>query len=256
MCSTSSKSAKSAAATCARSERLLLLAAALLAATASAEPEVPVGGFSAINTTHQHRMAAAMRARVARVESQPERKPDDAFAPTLQSCFAVPLGPRRVVALSLLAPAAEVRIIGPGGALRARAVLRDDVRRVAIFEAEAPLSTIGLLVPPPLPASARKRGMDVFSLTDTGPGAATIAASLLDVPELEEYEGHPRISVKLHAGMPVFDNRLRWLGYSRVVAWDVDRFMIIPPEKVDAAIAAASAPPPRPKKPARPWWAK
>ena len=77
--------------------------------------------------------------------------------------------------------------------------------------------------------------MNVFALVSTDEHAGVVHGVVTHTGAMAEYEGHPRVDLKLAGGMPVFDERARLIGYSRVVAWDVDRFMLVPYEKIVSA---------------------
>ncbi|MEO1337446.1 MAG: hypothetical protein AAFV29_17510, partial [Myxococcota bacterium] len=132
----------------------------------------------------------------------------------------------------------------------------DTPRRVALFRTEKPLASIGLKSSQPLDRDKRQVDADVFALVNTDPGAGVLQGVITQVGREPEYEGHPRTSLELSFGMPVFDAYTRWVGFARAVAWDRDRQMLIPPDKVRLARTATAAPAAAPEKPSRPWWAR
>ncbi|MBK6683519.1 MAG: hypothetical protein IPG45_03535 [Deltaproteobacteria bacterium] len=174
--------------------------------------------------------------------------------------YGVPWGERRVVLLApLLDRAKKVWIKGPKGELPAQVILMDPVRRVAILETKVPLLQVGLRNVPVREKRERKVDDEVFALVSTAQESGVVYGVITQDGTDPEYEGHPRIDLKLDSGMPVFDDTARFVGYSRVVAFDQDRFMLITPEMIRGAqTATASAfrkPAPEDGK-KRPWWAR
>lgn len=204
------------------------------------------------------RMADRLRTHVPYLEITMRPEPGQPLADETIDGFGVAWGPRRIVCLSFLAEgAAEIRVRGPRGTTRARAILRDVERRVAVLETAEPLASIGLVVPPLAPPTSRALDAEVFALVGTTLEAHVLVGHVLDVGDEAELEGHPRVSLKLMRGMPVFDDRARFVGYARAVAWDRDTAMIVTPEHIQAASTATTAAR-APKKAAReePWWVR
>jgi hypothetical protein len=175
--------------------------------------------------------------------------------------YGVVLAEGVVVALSfLLQDAASVTLVGPKGRGPARVALVDTPRRVAVLVPEVPLAQLGLYpVAGEVPATERALDMPVFALTATLDLSGVLQGVLTELGEQLELEGHPRSDLVLERGMPVFDARARLVGYARAVAWDRDRSMLVPPEKIKAARTATAAPPrpPPTQRTARPpWWAR
>ncbi len=204
------------------------------------------------------RMAERLRTHVPYLEVTLRKEPGQPLAEETVDGFGIAWGPRRIVCLAhLVEGAAEIRVRGPRGTTTARAILRDLERRVAILETAEPLASIGLQVPPLAPASSHALDAQVFALVGTSLESHVLIGHVLDVGDQEELEGHPRVSLGLTRGMPVFDERARLVGYARAVAWDRDTAMIVTPEHIRAASTATTAAR-APKKPTReePWWVR
>lgn len=201
-----------------------------------------------------------LRARVAEIRIEVDVPPDLPLLSDQEIAYGVVIDPRTVVCVAQLLDRAErIEIVGPTGAVSAVRVLDDRTARIALLEAERPLSSVGLEVSPPLPKAEREMDAAVFALISTTPDATTLSGVIADPGLKPEHEGHPTTSLRLTRGMPIFDARLRWLGLSRTLAWDPQKDLVIPPEMVDAArerhraeIRKRSQPP----APQRPWWAK
>lgn len=232
--------------------RWLLLALLLVPRAAVAETV-----YSALDATSLDKMSGVLARHVAYLEILPKRAASP-MSPEPRNGYAAAIEPDLLVALSHLVDDAEkIEVIGPRGRLLAEAVLVDRERRVALLRTSEPLAKIGLLPAPLAPIAERKRDMELFALVSTEGASGVMHAVITEEGDIPEYGGFPRIDLKLSAGMPVFDNRARLVGYSRVLAWDHDRYMIVPLEKVTAArtsTGASSAP--AEKKPERPWWAR
>ncbi len=225
----------------------------LLATTAHAEER----RYRSLVSRDMDALSSVLRRHVAYLTIEPKRG-DSPISPVARNAYAAVLEPQRLVALAHLVDDADaIHVKGPKGSLVAKVVLMDKKRRVAILETTAGLDTIGLF-PAPRSTAERKIDMELFALISTEGESGVLHTVLTHKGDIPEYEGHPRIDLKLTAGMPVFDDRAHLFGYSRVLAWDSDRFMVVPLEKVDAArtsTGAAAAPPP-PKAPEKPWWAR
>jgi hypothetical protein len=173
--------------------------------------------------------------------------------------YGIAWGKDRVAVLAPVVDGAKkIRVLGPKRIpLEAELLLYDPNRRVAILGTKRPLADTGL-VKPRIAPKRRKEDDEVFALIATSAESGVVFGVITDTGEQPEYEGHPRVDLKLERGMPVFDERARFVGYSRVVAFDQDRYMLITPEQIlsaQTATSAASLPkPPDPSK--KPWWSK
>jgi len=216
--------------------------------------------YDPMSTADQEAMAKRLLLHVPSLEIEVDDAHSTVWAENPRTGYGVVLSPRRVVCLShLVQGATHVTIVGPKGRGPAQVVLLDHERRVAILEPKVALHSLGLLpVAGVVAKPERSVDMPVFALVSTLDLSGVSQGVLTHLGTLQEYQGFPRIDLKLTRGMPVFDQRARLLGYSRVVAWDTDRFMIIPQEMIQAArtSSAARAQPAPPKKESRPWWAK
>lgn len=230
----------------------------LLLAALAAAPGAP-RRYSQLAIKDMEELAPVLRSQVAEVRV--ELFPDGPILGEDERIgYGVPWGERRVVMLApLLERAKKIWIKGPKGEQPARMILMDPVRRVAILETKAPLLQVGLRNVPTREKRERKVDDEVFALISTAPESGVVYGVITQDGTEPEYEGHPRIDLKLDHGMPVFDDTARFVGYSRVVAFDQDRFMLITPEMIrDAQTATASAsrkPAPADEK-KRPWWAR
>lgn len=155
------------------------------------------------------------------------------------SGYGVVIGERLIAALCFVVRGAdEIHVVGIGDrALDAQIVRFDLERRVALIETREPLATVGLSPSKLAPRASRVEEQPVFALTDTGEAPSILEGTVLDEGDQEEYEGQIRTSFALTAGMPVFDGRGRFVGYSRFVSWDVDKFMLVPGSAVSAVRA-------------------
>lgn len=239
---------------------LIMLCAALCLA-AKPPPELDAARvYDPMSTADQEAMAKRLLLHVPLLEITIDEAQDTVFGENPRTGYAVVLSDRRVACLShLLQGALSVTLVGPKGRLPARVLLVDHERRVGILEPQGDLHKIGLYpITGVVPKKQREVDMTLFALVSTLELAGVSQGVLTHQGTLIEYQGFPRVDLKLDRGMPVFDRRARLVGYSRVVAWDVDRFMIIPPEMIQAArtSSAARARPAPPKKASRPWWAK
>lgn len=192
-------------------------------------------------TDHQdrERMARALLPRVAYISAKPRPKKDDAFRHERRDGFGVALAPRRVVCLAFIVErAASIQIRGPSGQTTPAKVLLYDVeRRVAVLEPEREVSQLGLEVVTPAWAKDRSLDQPLFALTAvTEP--FLLDGVLTDAGEADELGGLLMSDLKLAYGMPVFDDRARFVGYSRAVEWDTNRLLLISPEVIEAARTA------------------
>lgn len=223
-----------------RSSALLCLALLGLPRHASAQPERPLDP-----SDHQdrERMATILLRRVAHVVAKPRPRKTDAFRHERRDGFGVAVGPRRVVCLSFIVERAEsVTVRGPNGQKAgAKVILYDVERRVAVLEPDRDVAALGLEVVTPARAPERSLDQPLFALS------ATVEPFLLDgvltdVGAADELEGLLMSDLKLAGGMPVFDDRARFVGYSRAVEWDQNRLLLISPEVIEAARTATRTP--------------
>ena len=93
-------------------------------------------------------------------------------------------------------------------------------------------------------------------------GATTLIFSIIlmlvgtvtDDGSAPELEGHVRTTLRLSAGMPVFDESARLLGYARTAVWDHEKTLLVTPAQVEAARTATRAVAKSPAPQAPPWW--
>ncbi len=215
--------------------------------------------YRAVDTGDMDALAKRLLTHVADLRVVPQKRKDQ--LEDERSGYGVVLESKRIATLPhLVENAQRIEVRGPTGTfLVARVVLLDPERRVALLETGAPLGQLGLA--PALPALAKTRAvnMDLFALVATTPGAGVVHGVLTHLGTEPEHEGNLRGDLALERAMPAFDDRARFVGYGRRVAFDTDRFLLVPPELInDAKTATASAPrpgasaPPQP----RPWWAR
>ena len=230
-----------------------MLALGVAAGPASSADSRP---YSALSTTDLDALAPVLRTRVATLRMVIPPPPGQLSDPE-RIVFGVVVDPRTVATVAQLCKGAtEIEVIGPKGRLKAKMPLIDMERRVALIRTGKPLIDIGLVVSPPLAVKDRQENAEVFALVSTSPGAGVMHGVITQVGLQPEYEGHPRTTIDLAAGMPVFDAYTRWVGYARTVAWDRDRRMLIPPDKVTLARTSTAPSAPAVEKPKRPWWAR
>lgn len=214
--------------------------------------------YDPLDTTDQSALAKQLLLHVPLLEVELEPTTDNLLQENPRTGYAAVLSPSRVICLSFLVKdAKKVTLVGPKGRVEARVLYADDETRVAMLKPEGDIARAGLVpVSGWVPPSAREVDMPVFALVSTLELAGVAQGVLTQLGKLEEYEGFLRVDLKLHRGMPVFDQRARLLGFSRVVAWDTDRFMIVPPEKLRATKTATGAARPPQRTETTPWWAK
>ncbi len=177
---------------------------------------------------------------------------------TFRDGYGVVLSGRQIACLAFVVEGhTRVEVTGPNGqSTLASVVLYNAERRVAILKSHHPLSRLGFETPASVTKSERRQGMDVFALVSIAAGSGVVHGVLTHLGDAPEYEGHPRIDLKLRLGMPVFDNRARFVGYARHVAWDQDPFMLITPEMISGVQTATAAASGQQREPRRPWWAQ
>lgn len=239
-------------------------AAAVLALALAAAPPTPRGRvYDPLDTADMEAMAKRLLTHVALLEIRLAERGATLWAENPRTGFAAVLPDGRLLALShLLDDAERITVIGPKGRTDAKVALRDDDRRVAVLTVDRPLPRLGLApVVGWVSKGERRAGMDVLALVSTLDLAGVSRGVLTHEGTLKEYGGYPRIDLKLTRGMPIFDVQARLLGFSRVVAWDTDRYMFVPKEKVDAALAAPAAAKAAAKREAKaaeaaPWWVR
>lgn len=238
---------------------LLPLAGILLAGgdPAGAEETKP-RRYDVMSLTDVEALGSVLARRVAVIEPELHAAKGP-LAPDRQDGFGAVIGPHRLVTLSfVVAGTMRARVRGPKGALDAVVVSIDAEHRVAILETTQPLAQIGLEPAPLAPKKTIKEDQPIFALMATEGERSVLSGLILHDGQEPEYEGHPRISLKLTQGAPVFDNRARLVGYARAVAWDHDPYLIVPAEMITAARTATTSdrPPGAPPEQTRPWWAK
>lgn len=221
------------------------------------EPRV----FDAFQLEDQEKLARVLREHVAELEVEVPRRPDAPLEDDRRDGYGVVLEPRRLAVLSFIVEdALRVSVRGPTGrALEGKVVLFDQERRVAIVETARPVSEVGLVPAAISPIEGRQVDLVVFALTNTGPEATVVQGVITHVGDEPEYEGHHRVDLELNLGMPVFDDRARFVGYARQVAWDRDKRMLITPEQIRAARTATGAKDragARGSQATRPWWGR
>jgi hypothetical protein len=204
------------------------------------------------------RMADRLRTHVVYLEVELPAERGQPLSEGTRDGFGAVWSERRVVCLSfVVADARAVRVRGPRGVTSARVILTDVERRVALLEVDVPLSTLGLGVPERAPETSRQLDAPVFALVGTAADAHVVTGHIIDDGRQPELEGHPRVSLELTLGMPLFDDRARLVGYARRVSWDKDTAMIVTPVQVEAARSATTAAArPKPPQDARPWWVR
>lgn len=238
----------------------LALTAALAAGRAvrGAAPEPGHRAFDATSIADLDALARLLHARVALLEVDLKSRPDEPAHDPNREGYAVALDAHHLAALSfLLEDATAIRVVGPKGkAIRAHLALRDEERRVAILETTNSVAEIGLVPIEVAPLASRHADEDVFALTNTTPEGGVVHGVLIYVGNEPEYGGHHRLDLTLDHGTPVFDDQARFVGYSRTVAWDRDKRMLITPEMISAARTATGAVERPPPTNARPWWSR
>lgn len=204
------------------------------------------------------RMAERLRSHVVYLEVDLAAERHQPLAEASRDGFGAVWSERRVVCLSfVVADAARVRVRGPAGAAEGRVILSDVERRVALIETDVPLAKLGLRVPERAPDTSRQLDAPVFALVGTADDAHVVTGYVIDDGRQPELEGHPRVSLELKLGMPLFDDRARLVGYARRVSWDKDPAMIVTPVQVEAARSATTAAArPKPRTDERPWWVR
>lgn len=238
----------------------LWLAALLSVAARPPASFEPQRSYDPLNAVDQEAMARRLLLHVALLEIEISDKDMTVWGENPRTGYGAVIAKDRIVCLStLLQGASKITIVGPKGRQSATVLLKDDKRRVAILKPEGDLQQSGLYpTMGSVPLAERKVDMTAFALVSTLDLAGVSQGVLTHRGVLREYQGHPRIDLKLIRGMPVFDRRARLLGYSRVVAWDVDRYMLISPEQIQSARTSTAAPqrPTRQRNDKRPWWGK
>lgn len=219
---------------------MIALALALLLATA---PPPPKKIYRANELGDLEAIMAVLKKHVAYVKIEAIDKESGPLEPEQRDGFGVPLDDRKIAILAhLVTGAQKITVQGANGReAEAKLVLYDLERRVAILQSARSLRDLGLTAPELAPKPTRKLDDEVFALTTTGDDAAVLHGVFVYVGDEEEYGGHSRIDLKLERGMPVFDRTARFVGYSRNVAWDKDRQMLITPEMITDARTATGA---------------
>ncbi len=231
----------------------LLALAALVAAGPVADTSKRYSGLS---QTDLDALAKVLRTRVATIHVSVEPQPGLLKDP-VRIVFGVVVDHHTVATVAqFLTDARDLELHGPTGRMPAVVQRLDLERRVAIIRTERAVAEVGLVASPPLAEDARKAEAEVFALVSTDFGAGVVQGVIAQVGAEPEYEGHPRTTIDLTYGMPVFDAYTRWVGFARTVAWDRDRRMLVPPDKVQLALTSSAATAPAAQTPTRPWWAR
>jgi hypothetical protein len=236
--------------------RRALFAAALLFLVAAKPPKI----YRSSDLADLEALVPVLRRHVAYLAIEAKNGESAPLDRELRDGFAAVLGDKHVVTLCfLVADAEKITIEGANGKKTlGRVVLFDVERRVAIVESKDPLKTLGLEAAPIAPPGSRESDDEVFALTTTGLEAAILHGVFTYTGDEPEYGGHHRIDLQLGGGVPVFDRQARFAGFSRTVAWDKDRQMLVTPEMIRDARTATSAVPAatkdRPNE--KPWWSK
>ncbi len=204
--------------------------------------------------------AERIRPFVARVDVHLPVPADQPLVPTEHWVFAIPWDESRLVALAPLVPAgAELEVIGPEGSAPARRVDAVVDRRVVLLRSSRPLSELGLKAPKRSPPPERLAHL--FTLVGEGEGVTVASGQALR--PAKEFGTLIPTDLKLHLGVPVFDEQLGLVGIGRTVAWDRYENLVIPSAVLAEAVETIEERPSQTEaskdasdEPARPWWAK
>ena len=212
--------------------------------------------YEVTSTGDRAELAKFLRRYVAHITAEVARE-DSVLSEPARTGYAVPWTDHLLAVLCFtVEDAKRIRVQGPDGSLFAKIILYDAERRVALLETTDPLSKIGLVPVSRVKTSELKVEQPVFALVSTLEEAGVVDGVITDLGEEPELEGHPRTDLLLTHGMPVFDDRARFIGYARAVAWDRDRQMLVPPDKISAAQAATHARDAKKTSSERPWWGR
>lgn len=237
--------------------RLALLLAASLALGAGGDDAQKPRVYKPSNVRDMEELAMLLKHRVAYLELMVHAKPGELLLDPKRDGFAAVIGPQRVAAPSFLFEDVDsISVVGPKGRLVGRLVLLVPELRVALVDVEAPLARIGLEPSPKAPPESRALDQNVFALISTLAEADVQMGTVTDDGSAEELEGHVRTTLRLSAGMPVFDDHARLLGIARTAAWDHEKTLIFTPEHIEKAKTSTQVVP-APKKaptPEGPWW--
>ncbi len=221
---------------------MMSLVGYLVLSLAAAGPAKKLRRYDPLATTDRAELTKKLKTHVAHVQVKLPTEENVTRWGAEQSGFAVVLEPKLLAVQSFVVDkASSIRVQGPQGTLPVRVVLDDRKRRVTLLRSDQPLRSIGLVPAPTKKRSKLARDQVVFSLISTVAEATVLDGAIVDPGEMPEYEGHPRIDLKLKNGMPVFDEYAQFVGYARWVAWDVDKFMIVPIDHIQAARTATQA---------------
>lgn len=212
---------------------------ALLAAAPSPGPRV----YDPTHVDDLVALAEELKRHVAHVTVEATAPPGVLGYETERDGFAVVIGPKHLAVLhTIVERAKKIAIEGPSGrAVAGRIALYDPERRVAIVEAKEPLSLAGLSPARLTAKEDRTEDQDIFALVATTAEAGVITGALKQTGDEPEDEGHPRVTLELQNGMPVFDSEARLIGFARALAWDKDKQLLVPPEIIAAARTATGA---------------
>jgi hypothetical protein len=216
--------------------------------------------YSANDTRDLEEIIGILKTHVAYVTFESKDADSGPLEAERHDAFGAVLDENKIVIHALfLSGAQKIRIEGPSGkSTEARIILSDPERRVAILESRRPLKELGFKPVTVSPKTSRKVDDEVFALTTTNEEAAVMHGVFVYVGDEVEYGGHSRIDLKLARGAPVFDSRLRLVGFARAVSWDKDRQMLITPEMISEARTATGAAKVSPAidPSLKPWWSK
>lgn len=208
-----------------------LVAAIGLALAAQADGRI----YDYLKLKDMEALGLRLRSQIAHVKVTVKRASSDPLSAEERDGFAIILDEHHLAVLCFIVKdAARVEVAGPRGKTTFASVLHYDVvQRVAILETSGSLAKLGLFPAPRAPSKGLVVEQPVYALTGTEGDPQILQGWLKHNGKEEGLEGHPRISLKLTHGMPVFDAKARVIGYSRHVAWDRDRFMLVPWDKIE-----------------------
>jgi hypothetical protein len=200
-------------------------------------------------------LASVLKRRVAYFELKLRmQKKGELLDPTRDGYGAV-LSAHRIVAPSFLFEDVEtITVVGPRGRTTGKVVLSAPELRIALIDTVTSLEKIGLEASAPAPAESRALDKFAFALVSTTPDGDVLVGTVTDDGSAPELEGHVRTTLRLSAGMPVFDESARLLGYARTAVWDHEKTLLVTPAQIEAARTATRAVGKPAAPPAPPWW--
>lgn len=200
-------------------------------------------------------LATVLKRRVAYFELKLRMQKKGELLDPSRDGYGAVISAHRIVAPSFLFEDVEsITVVGPRGRTPGKLVLSSADLRVALIDTEAPLEKIGLEPSAPAPPESRALDKFAFALVSTTPDGDVLVGTVTDDGSAPELEGHVRTTLRLSAGMPVFDESARLLGYARTAVWDHEKTLLVTPAHVEAARTATRtvAKPSAPHTP--PWW--